>query len=67
MAGLDVLSSISWVTSFYSNVDTEAPSVISVVVTHGGTSTNNTDVSGTVINSTSISGGTPSHLKAAFP
>lgn len=54
-------------TSFYSNVDTEAPSVISVVVTHGGTSTNNTDVSGTVINSTSISGGTPSHLKAAFP
>lgn len=41
--------------------------MISVVVTHGGTSTNNTDVSGTVINSTSISIGTLSHLKAALP
>lgn len=53
-------------TSFYGNLDTEVSSVIPVVVTHGGTSTNNTDVSGTVINSTSISGGAPSHLKAAF-
>lgn len=41
--------------------------MISVVVTHGGTSTNNTAVSGTVIISTSISGGTLRHLKAAFP
>lgn len=41
--------------------------MISVAVTHGGTSTNNTDVSGAVINTPAISGGTPSHLKAAFP
>lgn len=66
-AGLDVFSTVNWMTSSYSNADTEGSSLIFPVVTQQGTSTNNTDIAGTVTNSTSISGATPSHLKAAFP
>lgn len=54
-------------TSSYSNVGIEGSSLIFPVVTQPGSSTNNTDVAGTVTNSTSISGGTSSYLKADFP
>lgn len=59
-------STINWMTSSCSNADIEG-SLLIFPVTQQGNSTNNTDIAGAVTNSSSISGGTPRHLKAAFP
>lgn len=61
------MSSFKWMASPCTDMDIEGSSLIFAVVRQQGSRTNNTDTASTVTSSTSISGGTHSHLKAAFP
>lgn len=65
-ASLGVFS-FKWMASPCTDTDIEGTSLIFAVVRQQGSRTNNTDTASTVTSSTSISGGTHSHLKAAFP